>query len=253
MDGVHNPSRHANAESNEGRPLVGRFAYLAERRWWTNPYGSTNSSGTNLDSRRLALERAARKGEPHGWGSQSLATRERRVERRAPLVGRFAYLAERRWWTNPYGSTNSSGTNLDSRRLALERAARKGEPHGRGSQSLTTRQRGVERRSPRKGRFAYLAESGGGRTLTVRQIRLERIWTTEGRPRSAQRAGVNPMDGVHNPSRHGNVESNEGRPARGVLRIWRRAVVDEPLRFDKFVWNEFGRPKVGPGARSAQG
>ena len=43
------------------------------------------------------------------------------------------------------------------------------------------------------------------------------------------------------------------RPARGVLRIWRREVVDEPLRFDKFVWNEFGRPKVGPGARQRVG
>lgn len=38
--------------------------------------------------------------------------------------------------------------------------------------------------------------------LTVRQIRLERIWTAAGWPRSAQRAGVNPMDGIHNPSLH---------------------------------------------------
>jgi len=38
-----------------------------------NPFGSTNLSGTNLDSRRLALERAARKGEAHGWAEQSRA------------------------------------------------------------------------------------------------------------------------------------------------------------------------------------
>jgi len=31
MDGVHNPSLHANATPVEEGPLAGRFAYLAER------------------------------------------------------------------------------------------------------------------------------------------------------------------------------------------------------------------------------
>ena len=41
------------------------------------------------------------------------------------------------------------------------------------------------------------------------------------------------------------------RPVRGVLGIWRREVVDEPLWFDKIVWNNFGQPQAGPEARSA--
>jgi hypothetical protein len=50
------------------------------------------------------------------------------------------------------------------------------------------------------GRFAYLAERGGGRTILVRQNCLEQFWTAAGWPRSAQRAGVRPMDGTNNPS-----------------------------------------------------
>jgi len=30
-------------------------------------------------------------------------------------------------------------------------------------------------------------------------------------------------------------------------------LVDEPTRFDKFVWNKFGQPQAGPGAHSAEG
>jgi hypothetical protein len=30
-------------------------------------------------------------------------------------------------------------------------------------------------------------------------------------------------------------------------------VVDEPLRVDKIVRNNFGQPQAGPGARSAEG
>jgi len=37
MDGANNPSRHANVTLIEARPLVGRFAYLAEREVWTKP------------------------------------------------------------------------------------------------------------------------------------------------------------------------------------------------------------------------
>jgi len=101
MDGVHNPSLHANATPVEEGPLAGRFAYLAERGGGRTLPGSTILSGTKLDSRRLALERAARKGEPHGWGSQSPAASERDADRSASRQGRFAYLAEKGVWTSP--------------------------------------------------------------------------------------------------------------------------------------------------------
>jgi len=41
------------------------------------------------DDRRSAPERAARRGEPHGWGSQSLTARQRDTGRRAPPRGAF--------------------------------------------------------------------------------------------------------------------------------------------------------------------
>jgi|GEM_PF-5959043 len=95
-----------------------------------NPYGSANLSGTNLDSRRLAPERAARRGEAHGWAEQS------RSLSKTPAWAFFYGRRRERSDENPYGSTNLSGTNLDSRRLAPERAARRGEAHGWAEQSL---------------------------------------------------------------------------------------------------------------------
>src|ERR1700733_14597296 len=44
-------------------------------------------------------------------------------ENKTPPRGAFCFLAERAVWTNPLGSTNSSGTNSDSRRLAPKRSA----------------------------------------------------------------------------------------------------------------------------------
>ncbi len=61
----------------------------------------------------------------------------------------------------------------------------------------------------------------------VRRIRQERIRTAAGWPRSAQRGGVRPMDGPNNPAR---TSRHPTLHRRGVLRIWRREVVDEPQR-----------------------
>lgn len=61
-----------------GAPAT-KWRYLAER-GGGRTHGSTNLSGTNSDSRRLALERAARKGESHGWDSQSLTPRHRAAD-----------------------------------------------------------------------------------------------------------------------------------------------------------------------------
>ncbi|GAB2807680.1 hypothetical protein GCM10027021_35370 [Dyella kyungheensis] len=96
-DGPNNPHLHANAHFNEAPGLL----RIRRRELWTNPpvrricqeqkFGqpqagpgarkragvklkdgpNTNLSGTNLDSRRLAPEREARRGEAHGWAEQS--------------------------------------------------------------------------------------------------------------------------------------------------------------------------------------
>ncbi len=151
-----------------------RFAYLAERRWWTTPLvtrhilclalraigcadvrsgipppQSTNSSGTNLDSRRLAPQRAARRGEAQDGPSNPHDS----TPPRADPKRRFAYLAERRWWTN-------------QRLLGTSCASHSGPSA-----------------APM---FAPAS------CLHRRQIRLERIWTAAGWPRSAQREGVRP-------------------------------------------------------------
>src|SRR6185312_2134388 len=83
------------------------------------------------------------------------------------------------------------------------------------------------RKTPRSGRFAYLAERVLWTNPPVRQIRPERIWTTAGRPRSARRGGVSPRDGVRNPRRR---HATRHSIVRGVLRIWRRWV---PLQRSK--------------------
>src|SRR6185312_3213168 len=111
------------------RPLVGRFAYLAERDVWTKPPvrqirperiwtaegwpwsaqrgGGSPMDGANNPSRRANVTLI----EAPPWGAVCVSRGERRVDEAS-------------------GSTNSSGTNLDSRRRALEPAARRGEPHG---------------------------------------------------------------------------------------------------------------------------
>ena len=68
MDGPNNPTLSARRVAALLRPdkntHMGRFLWgSGESGLDENPYGSTNLSGTNLDSRRLALERLARKGE----------------------------------------------------------------------------------------------------------------------------------------------------------------------------------------------
>src|SRR5699024_1852189 len=70
----------------------GLFVYLAERVLWTNPLGSTNLSGTNLDRRRRAPVRHAHRGGAHGWAEQSLP----RITRILLHPGRFVYLAQPR-------------------------------------------------------------------------------------------------------------------------------------------------------------
>jgi hypothetical protein len=96
------------------------------------PTGSTNLSGTNSDSRRLALERAARRGLAHGWAKQS----PRRLHDVVSSIEAGVLRIWRREVVDePTGSTNLSGTNSDSRRLALEREARKGEAQGWAEQS----------------------------------------------------------------------------------------------------------------------
>src|SRR6185312_11978433 len=100
------------------RPFRGVLRIWRRERCGRTLLGSTILSGTKLDSRRLAPQRAARRGWAHGWAQQSPRTSRNSG---APRKVRFAYLAEREVWTNPPGSTNSPGANLDSRRLALER------------------------------------------------------------------------------------------------------------------------------------
>src|SRR5690348_16357679 len=67
------------------------FCIYGGERSVDEPPGSTHSSGTNSDSRRLAPERAARRGSAQGWAEQSRAdfTLPRTSSKR-----RFAYPAE---------------------------------------------------------------------------------------------------------------------------------------------------------------
>src|SRR6185312_13105602 len=166
-------------------PPRGAFCVSGGERGVDEASGSTNSSGTNLDSRRLALERAARKGELHGWSSQSLASSRPNADRSAPSRGVLRIWQRDEVWTKPLvtrhilclalrassyaavrsgilppRATNSSGTNLDSRRLALERAARKGELHGWSSQSLAPGLTNADRSAPPRRAFCV---SGGER------------------------------------------------------------------------------------------
>src|SRR6185437_7501659 len=78
-----------------------------------------------------------------------------------PLSGAFCVSGGGGVVDEPTGSANSSGTNLDHRRSAPSRKARRGEPPGCGSQSPPS-----PRNTPlhRSGRFAYLAEMGASTT-----------------------------------------------------------------------------------------
>jgi len=128
MDGPNNPRQRSDCRTADRRKR--RFAYLAEREVWTNPpvtrrilrlalrasgFAAVRSSillpratilsGTKLDSRRLAPQRAARKGWAHGWAQQSPPTI--RLPHRRSKEGRFAHLAQRHgsrpaaWWSVP--------------------------------------------------------------------------------------------------------------------------------------------------------
>ena len=102
-----NPSLSAR---HTKRPLVGRFVCLAEQ------FGSTNSPGAMLDRRRLALERAARKGGPMDR-AQALASRQYDADRRMPPVGRVhdAAVAPA---SLPEGGSRVAGRHL-SRRCSM--------------------------------------------------------------------------------------------------------------------------------------
>ena len=86
---------------------------------------------------------------------------------------------------------------MDNRRLAPERAARRGEAQGWAVQSLTLPLSFLRNQKTPARAFYYgwrrrgLDENPFGST----QICLEQIWTTEGWPRSAQRGGARPIDG----------------------------------------------------------
>src|SRR5215831_584923 len=99
-----------------------------------------------------------------------------------PHSGPFSFLSEREVWTNPPGSTNSSGTNLDSRRLAPQaRSAGGVSLMDETNISLPLRQ---TQKGGRKAPFLCLEEKRMvDEPSWVRQIRLERIWTAAGWPR----------------------------------------------------------------------
>ncbi len=135
---------------------------------WTNPPGSTNSPGANLDSRRLALERTARKGSTHGWVEQSPRTS---CKSRCALPGAFCV------------SGGEGGVDEPSRLFGPSWAS----PFGPSAAPM----------------FALAS------CLGSRRICLERIWTAEGWPRSAKCGGVWPMDGPNNPS----LSASHARPS----------------------------------------
>jgi len=126
-------------------------------RWWTNPmvirrllrltlraigcadvrFGilptrATILSGTLWTAAGWPWSAIARKGLAHGWAKQSPRTSRCLAPRRRA----FCVSGGERWWTNPPGFDNFVWNIVDSRRLALERAARKSELYGWNSQSL---------------------------------------------------------------------------------------------------------------------
>ena len=133
-------------------PPCGAFYFSDGDGWVRSHPGSTNSPGANSDSRRLALERLARKGESHGWDEQSHPSRNGIFGQ----CGAFCFSGGDGWVRTHPGSTNSPGANSDSRRLALERVARKGESHGWDEQSHPSRNE-IVRQS-----VAFCLSEGGG-------------------------------------------------------------------------------------------
>ena len=83
----------------------------------------------------------------------------------------------------------------------------------------------------------------------VRQNCLEQFWTAAGWPRSASaRRGL--AHGWAKQSLADLTPSTHPTEAALCVSGGERWWTNLP-GFDKFVWNEFGRPKVGPGVRSA--
>src|SRR5690606_9522744 len=99
--------------------------------------------------------------------------------------GVFWYVAEGVCGRAHLGSTDSSGTNLDSRRAGPERAARRVRP--KDGPNISHPFRHIPK--PRKGFFGMWRKGCVDEPTRVRQIRPERIWTAEGLARSAQRGG----------------------------------------------------------------
>ena len=139
------------------RPARGVLRIWRRERWWTNPmvirrllrltlraigcadvrFGilptrATILSGTLWTAAGWPWSAIARKGLAHGWAKQSPRTSRCLAPRRRA----FCVSGGERWWTNPPGFDNFVWNIVDSRRLALERAARKSELYGWNSQSL---------------------------------------------------------------------------------------------------------------------
>ena len=146
---------------------------------------STNLSGTNLDRRRRAPQRAARRSEAHGWAEHKFV----RNKFGPPQAGRTVQSPERQ---SPGRGPNtiSSGTKLGRRRRAPERKARRGEAQDGPNTNLSGTDLNRRRRAAQcKARSGKAQEEGRA------QFRPERNWTAAGGPRSAKREGVRPMDG----------------------------------------------------------
>ena len=170
------------------------------------------------------------------WMGRAIPRRSHAASR-AIEVRRFAYLAEREVWTNPLGYSA----------------------------------RPVPRPSGHRLRRCSLRHS----CLRSRQICLEQNWTAEGWPWSAKRGRVSPMDGTSNPpkiprrlTRHrsqafcvsgGERGADEPSSLYGTScaspfghRLRRCSLRLPASAVDKIVWNNFGQPKAGPGARRAR-
>src|SRR6185437_8919904 len=146
-----------------------------------------------------------------------------------------------------------------------------GQKPDRGFESLSLRQ---IRKAPRKGRFAYLAEREvvdepygdsappaphpSGHRLRRCSLRHPAyasdkiVWNiVDSRRLALERdsaEGFGPWMGQTIPP-----DFTLPRPtSEGVLRIWRREVVDEPSRVRQFCLEHCGQPQAGPGARSAE-
>src|SRR5690606_28920398 len=112
---------HPLRQSQKG-PRKGLFLWLAERACGRTHSGSTDSTGSNLDSRMAGPERAARRVRLRDEPNTSHPLRQ---SQKGPGKGLFLWLAERVCGRTHPGSTDSTGSNLDSRMAGPERAARR--------------------------------------------------------------------------------------------------------------------------------